>query len=66
MLQAQQTLFTSQDTLIQIKLARLQAGVGLYRALGGGWNVAADADKPTRNDFVPVPDLTDLPIGKPF
>jgi len=65
-LQAQQTLFTSQDTLIQIKLAGLQAGVGLYRALGGGWTVAADADKPTRNTFVPVPDLTDLPIGKPF
>jgi outer membrane protein, multidrug efflux system len=65
-LQSQQTLFNSQDQLIQIKLARLQAGVGLYRALGGGWTVAADADEPTRNDFVPVPDLTDLPIGKPF
>lgn len=66
LLQAQQQLFSSQDTLVQVKLARLQAGVGLYRALGGGWTVAADADKPTRNDFVPVPDLTDLPIGKPF
>ncbi|MDE2183281.1 MAG: efflux transporter outer membrane subunit [Alphaproteobacteria bacterium] len=65
-LQSQQTLFNSQDTLIQIKLARLQAGVGLYRALGGGWSVAADKDIPTRNDFVPVPDLTDLPIGNPF
>ncbi len=66
LLQAQQQLFSSQDTLVQVKLARLQAGVGLYRALGGGWTVAADADKPTRNDFVPIPDLTDLPIGKPF
>jgi NodT family efflux transporter outer membrane factor (OMF) lipoprotein len=65
-LNSQQTLFTSQDTLVQIKLARLQAGVGLYRALGGGWTVAADADKPTRNDFVPVPDFTDLPVGNPF
>ncbi|MGC9953138.1 MAG: efflux transporter outer membrane subunit [Rhizomicrobium sp.] len=65
-LQAQQTLFSSQDTLVQVKLARLQAGVGLYRALGGGWTVAADADKPTRNDFVPVPDFTDLPVGNPF
>jgi len=62
-LQAQQTLFTSQDTLVQIKLARLQSNVGLYRALGGGWTIAADADKPTRNTFIPVPDLTDLPIG---
>jgi outer membrane protein, multidrug efflux system len=65
-LQAQQTLFSSQDTLIQIKLARLQSSVGLYRALGGGWQVADDADMATRNTFVPVPDLTDLPIGSPF
>lgn len=65
-LQAQQTLFSSQDTLVQIKLARLQAGVGLYRALGGGWSVASEANTPTRNDFVPVPDLTDLPVGNPF
>jgi NodT family efflux transporter outer membrane factor (OMF) lipoprotein len=66
LLQVQQTLFSSQDTLVQIKLARLEAGVGLYLALGGGWTLAADADKPTRNDFVPVPDLTDLPVGKLF
>jgi outer membrane protein, multidrug efflux system len=54
-LQSQQTLFTSQDTLVQIKLARLQAGVSLYRALGGGWTVDADKDQPTRNDFNPLP-----------
>ncbi len=65
-LQAQQTLFTSQDTLIQIKLARLQAGVGLYRALGGGWSTAAEADRSLRNPFIPVPDFSDLPIGLPF
>ena len=65
-LQAQQTLFSAQDALIQIKLARLQSGVGLYRALGGGWTVESDKDKSLRNTFVPVPDLTDLPIGVPF
>lgn len=65
-LNSQQTLFTSQDTLAQIKLARLEADVSLYSALGGGWTVAADEDKPTRNDFVPVPDFTDLPVGNPF
>jgi len=54
-LQSQQTLFSAQDQLIQIKLARLQAGVGLYRALGGGWTVAAEADTPTRNRFMPFP-----------
>jgi NodT family efflux transporter outer membrane factor (OMF) lipoprotein len=65
-LQAQQTLFTAQDTLIQIKLARLQSGVGLYRALGGGWDVTQSADADLRNTFIPVPDFTDLPIGLPF
>jgi NodT family efflux transporter outer membrane factor (OMF) lipoprotein len=39
-LTAQQTLFTAQDQLVQIKLARIQADVGLYRALGGGWSEA--------------------------
>ncbi len=65
-LQAQQTLFTAQDTLIQIKQSRLQSGVGLYRALGGGWDVTQSSDKDLRNTFVPVPDFTDLPIGLPF
>jgi NodT family efflux transporter outer membrane factor (OMF) lipoprotein len=36
-LQTQQTLFNSQDQLVQIRLARLQSIVGLYQALGGGW-----------------------------
>lgn len=64
-LQAQQTLFQAQDSLIQIKLARLQSGVGLYRAVGGGWDVKQEADANLRNTFVPVPDLTDLPIPDP-
>ena len=54
-LQTQQTLFTAQDTLVQVKLARLQADVSLYRALGGGWSVDQDKDAPTRNDFNPFP-----------
>ncbi|MBN3722581.1 efflux transporter outer membrane subunit [Burkholderia sp. Ac-20379] len=36
-LSAQQTLFTAQDSAASLQLARLQASVGLYRALGGGW-----------------------------
>ena len=36
-LQTQQSLFTAQDALIQARLARLQAVVSLYQALGGGW-----------------------------
>jgi len=45
-LQTQQTLFNAQDSLIQIRLARLQASVSLYRALGGGWTVATDPNAP--------------------
>ena len=40
LLTAQQTLFSAQDQLVQIKLARIQADVGLYMALGGGWSEA--------------------------
>src|SRR5262249_21560998 len=38
LLQTQQTLFAAQDLLAQIRLARLQAVVALYQALGGGWS----------------------------
>ena len=57
-LQSQQSLFTGQDTLVQIKLARLQSNISLYRALGGGWTVDTDKDAPTRNEFQPVPILS--------
>ncbi|HLH88351.1 MAG TPA: TolC family protein [Xanthobacteraceae bacterium] len=36
--QTQQTWFTAQDTLAQVRLARLLAVVQLYQALGGGWS----------------------------
>jgi NodT family efflux transporter outer membrane factor (OMF) lipoprotein len=53
-LQTQQTLFSAQDQLVQIRLARLQAGVGLYRALGGGWTVATDPNAPPPVGFSPL------------
>jgi multidrug efflux system outer membrane protein len=37
LLQAQQTLFSAENTLVETKLARLEADVSLYIALGGGW-----------------------------
>ena len=52
-LQTQQTLFTAQDTLVQIKLARLQAVVSLYQALGGGWTVASTPELPNANPLRP-------------
>lgn len=36
-LTAQSALFSNSDTLLQVKLAHLDALVGLFNALGGGW-----------------------------
>jgi multidrug efflux system outer membrane protein len=37
-LDSQRSLYTAQQTLIEIKLSRLQNLVTLYKALGGGWS----------------------------
>ncbi|HEY7301794.1 MAG TPA: efflux transporter outer membrane subunit [Xanthobacteraceae bacterium] len=37
LLQTQETLFTAQDLLVQDRLARLNAVLSLFQALGGGW-----------------------------
>lgn len=37
-LTAERTLYQAEDTLLQVQLARLQASVGLFRALGGGFD----------------------------
>lgn len=39
-LDGQRTLFQAQDALVQLRLARLNAALALYRALGGGWEGA--------------------------
>ncbi|HET7879573.1 MAG TPA: efflux transporter outer membrane subunit [Acetobacteraceae bacterium] len=36
-LQAETTLFNAEDLLVQVRLARFQALLSLYKALGGGW-----------------------------
>ncbi|ARJ67949.1 RND transporter [Magnetospirillum sp. ME-1] len=36
-LNTQKTLFSAQDALAQARLGQMQAIVGLYKALGGGW-----------------------------
>ena len=38
-LDAQRTLFQAEDQLAQIRLSRLQASVGLFKALGGAWEM---------------------------
>src|SRR6185312_7994374 len=42
LLQNQQSLFNAQQSLVQVKLSRLQAHLSLYNALGGGWEQKAD------------------------
>ena len=37
LLDAQRTLFQAEDQLVQVRLSRLQASIGLFKALGGGW-----------------------------
>ena len=39
LLDAQRSLFTAQQAVIETRLAQLQNQVQLYRALGGGWSV---------------------------
>jgi multidrug efflux system outer membrane protein len=36
-LQTQQTLFTAESTLVQVRLTKLLAASSLFQALGGGW-----------------------------
>jgi multidrug efflux system outer membrane protein len=47
-LQAETTLLNDQDNLAQIRLARFQALLSLYKALGGGW---VSPDGPIEDQF---------------
>jgi NodT family efflux transporter outer membrane factor (OMF) lipoprotein len=40
LLQAEQTLFTAEITLVQVRLSKLLAAISLFQALGGGWTPA--------------------------
>jgi NodT family efflux transporter outer membrane factor (OMF) lipoprotein len=46
LIQVQQTLFTQEDLLAQVRLARLEAIVTLYQALGGGWLLDTEPKRP--------------------
>jgi len=47
-LDAQRTLFQAEDQLAQIRLSRLQASIGLYKALGGGWTMTQPPERPAQ------------------
>lgn len=42
LLDAQRSLFQTQDALVQQRLSRLNAAVDLYKSLGGGWSLEAN------------------------
>jgi NodT family efflux transporter outer membrane factor (OMF) lipoprotein len=47
-LTAETTQFNDEDTLVQVRLTRVQALLNLYKALGGGW---VEADRPVEEQF---------------
>lgn len=61
LLQAQQSLFAAQDQLVQVRLARIQAILDLYKALGGGW--AESTENTSAKDIQTVsPQATREPV----
>ncbi len=48
LLQTEQTLFTTQDTLVQVRLLRLTQAIALYQALGGAYAGTGPARKGKR------------------
>ena len=51
LLDAQRSLFTAQQSVVQTRLAQLQSQVTLYRALGGGWKEPDEAMPATNTAF---------------
>jgi NodT family efflux transporter outer membrane factor (OMF) lipoprotein len=55
LINTQSTLFSAQISLVNTKLARLQNSIGLYIALGGGWDQkTADANYKPSLDWFPL------------
>jgi outer membrane protein, multidrug efflux system len=64
-LTAEATLFNDEDTLVQVRLTRVQALLNLYKALGGGW---VGSDAPITDQFPGLspgllPGGVALPVG---
>ena len=54
LLTAQQTQLQDENTLVTIRLARFQALVALFKALGGGWPADGPGDGPAGADPQPL------------
>ncbi|HLN07488.1 MAG TPA: TolC family protein, partial [Xanthobacteraceae bacterium] len=57
LLQVEQTLFTQEDMLVQVRFSRLEAVVSLYQALGGGWQLDKQLEKEAK--LTPRREVTD-------
>ncbi|MDB5744645.1 MAG: multidrug transporter [Polaromonas sp.] len=55
LLDAQRSLFSAQQAVVQIRLAQLQSQVTLYKALGGGWTEPGEAVPLANAALVPKP-----------
>jgi NodT family efflux transporter outer membrane factor (OMF) lipoprotein len=63
-LNTEQTLFQALDTQSQLRLARLQAAVSLFQALGGGWPAKRNGLVATEASFTPAPPV--IPQNPPL
>ena len=65
-LTAETTLFSDEDTLVQVRLARAQALLNLYKALGGGWVEGAGTVEARFPGLTPglIPGGLALPVGE--
>jgi outer membrane protein, multidrug efflux system len=55
LLDAQRSLFSAQQAVVQTRLAQLQSQVTLYKTLGGGWKEADQGALSLRTDKPPKP-----------
>ena len=55
LISAEQSMFNAQNSLVQTRLAKLQASVQLYIAMGGGWNQKqSDGEYVKQLDWFPL------------
>lgn len=59
LLDAQRQLFSSQQSLISVRLAQLTSEVNLYKALGGGWQEATKESPNAKNIPITTPKSID-------
>ena len=63
--QTQQTLYSAEDLLAQVRLLRLLAVVQLYQALGGGWSPPERTEPPLAAPAVPPPNVAPVVAPQP-